>query len=95
MVGLLFLITMGCIRIGMKAGSLAGRLACAGMAALIGGQSFVNLGVVSGLLPNTGLTLPFVSYGLTSLVSLYMGMGVVLNVGLWRGKDSRKTGGGR
>jgi len=33
-------------------------------------------------MPNTGMTLPFVSYGLTSLVSLYMGMGIVLNVGL-------------
>ena len=32
--------------------------------------------------PNTGTPLPFVSYGLTSLVSLYIGMGLVLNVGL-------------
>ena len=87
MIELLFLITMGCIRIGMRAGNLSGRLVCAGMAALVGGQSFVNLGVVSGLLPNTGLTLPFVSYGLTSLVSLYMGMGVVMNVGA----EERKT----
>ncbi len=36
----------------------------------------------SGLLPNTGVTLPFVSYGLTSLWSLYIGIGLVLNVGL-------------
>ena len=36
----------------------------------------------TGLLPNTGTPLPFVSYGLTSLVSLYIGMGLVLNVGL-------------
>ena len=35
-----------------------------------------------GLFPITGITLPFVSYGLTSLVSLYIGMGFVLNVGL-------------
>jgi rod shape determining protein RodA len=34
------------------------------------------------MLPNTGTPLPFVSYGLTSLVSLYIGMGMVLNVGL-------------
>lgn len=45
-------------------------------------QSFINLGVVTFILPNTGLTLPFISYGLTSLVSLYMGMGFVLNVRL-------------
>ena len=34
------------------------------------------------ILPNTGTPLPFVSYGLTSLVTLYIGMGLVLNVGL-------------
>ena len=44
----------------------------------------MNLCVVSGLMPNTGLTLPFVSYGLTSLVSLYMGVGVVVGVGMRR-----------
>ena len=54
----------------------------AGMAGLIGFQGFLNIGVNTGLLPNTGVTLPFVSYGLTSLVSLYIGVGFVLNVGL-------------
>jgi rod shape determining protein RodA len=33
-------------------------------------------------MPNTGLTLPFVSYGLTSLMTLYLGIGIVLNVSL-------------
>ena len=53
-----------------------------GMGTLIGIQTFFNLGVATNMLPNTGLTLPFVSYGLTSLVSLYIGMGFVLNVRL-------------
>jgi rod shape determining protein RodA len=52
------------------------------MASVVGFQSFVNICVATGLMPNTGVTLPFVSYGLTSLVSLYIGMGFVLNVGL-------------
>ena len=52
------------------------------MAALIGFQSFLNIAVATGLIPNTGIPLPFVSYGLTSLVSLYAGIGIVLNVGL-------------
>ena len=52
------------------------------MATLVGFQSFINLCVATGLMPNTGIPLPFVSYGLTSLVSLYIGMGFVLNVGL-------------
>ena len=55
---------------------------CCGFAALVGFQSLVNIGVASGVLPNTGLPLPFVSYGLTSLLSLYIGVGLVLNVGL-------------
>ena len=50
--------------------------------AMIGIQSFINIGVATKILPNTGVPLPFVSYGLTSLVSLYIGIGLVLNVGL-------------
>ena len=61
---------------------LAGRIICCGVGGLIGFQSFINIGVASKLLPNTGVPLPFVSYGLTSLVSLYVGIGFVLNVGL-------------
>lgn len=88
---LLALITAECIRIGTKASDLTGKLICIGMAALISGQAFVNLSVVTGLMPNTGLTLPFVSYGLTSLVSLYLGLGLVLNVGLQRKKREEWT----
>ncbi len=79
---LLLFITIECIFIARKAKDMAGKLICCGMGALIGFQSFVNIGVASGLLPNTGVTLPFVSYGLTSLWSLYIGIGLVLNVGL-------------
>lgn len=67
-----------------EASDIAGVIIAAGMAALVGFQSFFNMGVASGVLPNTGLPLPFVSYGLTSLVSLYIGVGLVLNVGLQR-----------
>lgn len=79
---LLLLIVIECILIGRKAKDLEGRLICCGMASLIGFQSFVNICVATGLMPNTGVPLPFVSYGLTSLMSLYIGMGFVLNVGL-------------
>ena len=79
---LLLLIALECLLIARKAKDLSGKLICCGMAALIAFQSFVNVCVVTGLMPNTGLPLPFVSYGLTSLVTLYMGMGIVLNVGL-------------
>ena len=81
-VGLLFLITLECLMIARKAKDIAGVLIAAGMATVIGFQSFMNIGVATGIVPNTGIPLPFVSYGLTSLVSLYIGMGFVLNVRL-------------
>lgn len=81
-VGLLFLITLECLLIARKAKDIAGMLIATGMATVIGFQSFMNIGVATGIVPNTGIPLPFVSYGLTSLVSLYIGMGFVLNVRL-------------
>ena len=79
---LLFLITLECLMIARKAKDIAGMLIATGMATVIGFQSFMNIGVATGIVPNTGIPLPFVSYGLTSLVSLYIGMGFVLNVRL-------------
>ncbi len=79
---LLLLIVIDCILIGLKAKDTGGRIICGGVAALIGIQSFINIGVATLILPNTGLSLPFVSYGLTSVVCFFMGIGFVLNVGL-------------
>ncbi len=79
---LIFFITIEILMIAKNAKDISGKLICVGMATLIGFQSFVNICVVTGLMPNTGLPLPFVSYGLTSLVTIYFGIGIVLNVGL-------------
>ncbi len=79
---LLALIVMECLWIGRNAREQEGTIICCGFAGLIAFQSLVNICVATGLMPNTGITLPFVSYGLTSLVMLYMGIGIVLNVGL-------------
>jgi len=68
----------------MRAREQIGRGIGVGMGTLIGLQAFINLGVVTMILPNTGLTLPFVSYGLSSLIFLYIGIGIVLNVSLHR-----------
>jgi rod shape determining protein RodA len=57
-----------------------------GVASWIGMQTFINIGVATEILPNTGVSLPFLSYGLTSIVALYGGIGMVLNVSLNRGK---------
>jgi rod shape determining protein RodA len=58
------------------------------MAALISFQSFTNICVNTGLFPNTGLPLPFLSAGLSSLISLYIGIGFVLNVSMQRKRGS-------
>jgi len=81
-IGLLLLIVIQCILIGIKSQDMAGRIICCGIATQIGFQGFVNISVATGIFPNTGVPLPFVSYGLTSLVTLYMGIGIVLNIGL-------------
>lgn len=79
---LLLLINLECILMATKAKDLAGKIICCGIATIVSFQSFINICVATGLMPNTGTPLPFLSYGLTSLVSLYIGMGIVLNVGL-------------
>ena len=79
---LLMGVSLECISVARKAKDVAGTIIAASMGGLIGFQSFLNIGVTTFILPNTGLTLPFVSYGLTSLMSLFMGMGFVLNVRL-------------
>lgn len=79
---LLFMVVFECIRTGGRAKNLSGTLICAGVGSMVGFQSFLNICVATGLFPNTGTPLPFVSYGLTSLWTLYISMGFVLNVGL-------------
>ena len=53
---LLLLIVIDCILIGLKAKDTGGRIICGGMAALIGIQSFINIGVATMILPNTGIS---------------------------------------
>ncbi len=77
---LLIFISFECIMVARRAKDLAGAIIAAGVAALVGFQGLLNIAVATGVSPNTGIPLPFVSYGLTSLVSLYIGVGFVLNV---------------
>ena len=81
---LLFLIVLECIIVAVRAKNFEGRLICCGVAIYIGFQTFINIGVVSWILPNTGVPLPFFSCGLTSLLTLFTAMGIVLNVSLQR-----------
>ena len=77
---LLLLISAECIRMSLRAKDLSGKIICCGMGSVVALQSFLNICVATGMGPNTGTPLPFVSYGLSSLISLYIGMGLVLNV---------------
>ncbi len=81
-IALLLLIVIQCILIGNRAQDTSGKIISCGVGSLIGIQTFINIAVATQIFPNTGITLPFVSYGLTSLVSLYIGIGLVLNIGL-------------
>jgi rod shape determining protein RodA len=78
------LIIIECLIIASKARNLSGRLICVGMMAWIGFQTYTNIAVATGLFPNTGITLPFFSRGVSSLISVYIGLGIVLNVALQR-----------
>lgn len=81
---LIAFIVFECILMAGRAQDTSGKLLCVGMAALLAFQSFANIAVATGLFPNTGLPLPFISYGVSSLLSIYIGIGVILNVGLQR-----------
>ena len=56
------------------------RLLIMGMASWIAGQSFINIAAISGLVPLTGIPLPFVSYGGTAMMAVLAGVGIVLNI---------------
>ncbi len=68
------------IRIAMRAPDTFGRLLAAGLTGWIGLQAIVNLGAVTGLLPVTGVPLPFVSYGGSALVASLVGVGVLASI---------------
>lgn len=85
-IALLALIVLQCIGIARKAKDTSGMLIATGVGSLFCFQSFMNIGVATQILPNTGLPLPFVSYGLSSLIGSAIGIAIVINVGLQRRK---------
>ncbi|NFA59578.1 rod shape-determining protein RodA [Clostridium sporogenes] len=80
---LLFLIiVLRCISIAKSAKDNLGSYICVGVASMLMFQTFVNIGMCIGIMPVTGIPLPFISYGGSSLVTNFVAMGLVLNVGL-------------
>ena len=83
---LISLLLFRCLWLAKDVPDLYGQLIIVGVAAMIFFQSFVHIGVTTGFLPNTGIPLPFISYGLSALWSNMIGIGLVLNVGMARRK---------
>jgi rod shape determining protein RodA len=63
-----------------------GTILSVGVTAMIAWQVFINIGMVMGLLPVVGVTLPFVSYGGSSIITMMMGIGLLMNVSMRRFK---------
>lgn len=79
-IGLLLLITLRGLYFARKCTDSFGALLAIGISSMVGIQSVVNLGAISGVLPITGITLPFISYGGSSLLALMISMGILNNV---------------
>ena len=68
------------VRIAMRAKDTYGSMLAIGITSIIAVQSIINIAVVTGSMPVTGVPLPFISYGGTSLVINLMAMGILLNI---------------
>jgi rod shape determining protein RodA len=82
LIALLFLLVWRCLVVAQRARDTFGSLIAVGVAAWVGVQIFVNVGMNIGLMPVTGIPLPFISYGGSSLMSILLGMGMVQSVAL-------------
>lgn len=81
---LFFVIVWRGLRIALNAKDLFGTVVAAGIVAMLTLQMFVNIGMTVGIMPVTGLPLPFLSYGGTSLIAWYALVGLLLNIHMRR-----------
>lgn len=84
---IMFLIIMKCTIIAQKSTDMLGRLIAAGVAALLAFQTFVNVGVATGIMPNTGIPFPFVSSGGSAMWITMIAVGLAINVGMSKPKS--------
>ncbi len=79
----LLLITWG-LQIAQRSRDPFGTVLAVGVTAMISWQVFINIGMVMGLMPVVGVTLPFISYGGSSVITMMAGVGLLLNVSMRR-----------
>lgn len=79
-ISLLFFLMWRIMEVGIHAGSQFNALVCFGVVTMIFTETLFNVGAVLGLLPITGVTLPFISYGGSSMIVLTAALGLVLNI---------------
>ncbi len=84
---LLLFIIFRCILIAVSIRDFFSQLIVVGVAGMIAFQTFINVGVATGIMPNTGMSLPFVSYGGSSMWTNMTAIGLVLNIGMKRSKS--------
>lgn len=82
LLGIYLIFCMGLVATAALTKNPFGRLICVGFCAIVVSQMIVNVGMTVGLLPITGMTLPFISYGGSSLMANYVMLGVVLGIAL-------------
>jgi len=80
LIGLFVFLAYTLVSIAKNTSDKFGRLLVIGMSTWIVGQAFINIAAVSGLIPLTGIPLPFVSHGGTAIIALMAGLGIVSNV---------------
>lgn len=85
---LLSVIIIKCFLTAKNAKDYMGMMIAVGIGAMFCFQIFFNIGVATSILPNTGLPLPFLSNGLTSLISNMMAIGILLNIGIQPNRGS-------
>jgi rod shape determining protein RodA len=84
LIGLFGFITWRIWRAAATARDLFGTLVCVGVLCMFVFQIFENIGMTMGIMPITGIPLPFISYGGSSTLAAFAGIGLVLNVGMRR-----------
>ena len=77
---LLLLIMIRCVHVGLKSRNPMNMLVCFGVAGSIFFQTFLNTGMCIGIAPVIGITLPFFSYGGSSMIALFAAMGLVSGI---------------